>query len=148
MRRISTIYHMTQKLTTIVHRAAFNNELNTYSIVSYIKSRNEKRKNNQRKNYGLIYVQNNDRKTTMIQSNIDISFDFYHLDPCVTDKFLSNENRSVSYNDSSDLCDSNLNEGWYRITSCAGEKMPTQCTSDGYQCGTASPLWLSNSQYI
>ncbi|CAC5389963.1 unnamed protein product [Mytilus coruscus] len=42
------------------------------------------------------------------------------------------------------LCDSNLDEGWYKITSCAGEKMPTQCTSDGFKCGTTFPIWLSN----
>ena len=60
---------MTQKLTTIRHRAAFNNEQSPYRIVSYIMLRNDKFKTIQaRKTNGLIYVQKNERKANIKQN--------------------------------------------------------------------------------
>ena len=41
MRQLSTRDQMTQKLTTISHRTAFNNKQRPYRIISYKRSRND-----------------------------------------------------------------------------------------------------------
>lgn len=43
-----------------------------------------------------------------------------------------------------ELCDNFLKEGWYRIKSKAGDRMPTTCPSLGFKCCTTNPLWLSD----
>lgn len=46
------------------------------------------------------------------------------------------------------ICDSSLKEGWYRITSGAGELMPTECAEFGWRCGTANPIYLKDGKKI
>ena len=43
---------------------------------------------------------------------------------------------------SSPICDTFLS-GWYRVTSGAGENMPTECIDGGFRCGTISPIWMN-----
>ena len=43
--------------------------------------------------------------------------------------------------DRAPVCDSVISEGWYRVISDAGGKMPTKCVPKG-QCGTVYPIWL------
>ena len=58
MRKPSTRDQITQKLTTIGHRTAFNNEQSLYRKVSYKRPRNDKCKTIQTiKTNGLINVQ-------------------------------------------------------------------------------------------
>ena len=57
MRQLSTRDQMTQKLKTIGHRTAFNNERCPYRIVSYKRPRNDNLKQFNEKTMGLIYVQ-------------------------------------------------------------------------------------------
>ncbi|CAG2201048.1 unnamed protein product [Mytilus edulis] len=64
--------------------------------------------------------------------------------PCITTLQINDTIRSVTYNKTSDLCDSSLLEGWYKITSTTGELMPTSCPKMGFTCGTISPIWLSS----
>ena len=40
------------------------------------------------------------------------------------------------------ICDNFLKEGWYRITSGAGDQMPTECPLGGFRCNTAKPIYL------
>ncbi|XP_063416475.1 uromodulin-like [Mytilus trossulus] len=35
--------------------------------------------------------------------------------------------------------------GWYRVTSGAGEEMPTECIHGGFRCGTAHPIWMNDT---
>ncbi|XP_063436541.1 oncoprotein-induced transcript 3 protein-like [Mytilus trossulus] len=66
-------------------------------------------------------------------------------EPCETLNAIDNWKRSAANNltDNTFLCDSRLKEGWYRITSTAGERMPTECLIGGYRCGTKYPIYLS-----
>ncbi|VDI03159.1 Hypothetical predicted protein, partial [Mytilus galloprovincialis] len=66
---------------------------------------------------------------------------------CETTRILNDWKRSVKYAAQAgdvELCDNFLKEGWYRITSKAGDKMPTSCPSLGFKCCTTYPLWLSD----
>ena len=56
---------MTQKLTNIGHRTAFNNEQSPYRIVCYKGPDMTMKNNSNEKTNGLIYVQKNERKTNM-----------------------------------------------------------------------------------
>ena len=57
---------MTQKLTTIGHRSAFNNEKITYRIVSYKRHQNDNVKQFKRENQRpYLYKKSNERKTNM-----------------------------------------------------------------------------------
>ncbi|VDI76667.1 Hypothetical predicted protein [Mytilus galloprovincialis] len=69
-------------------------------------------------------------------------------DPCLTTNQISEWKRSISYGDTNVICDSFLYEGWYKVTSGAGEMMPTECPKDGYRCGTADPYYLSREDII
>lgn len=61
---------MTLKFKTLIHRAVFNNEQNIYRMINSDMTNVEK-KLNEKKNYGLIYDHNNERKKkpTVIFSN-------------------------------------------------------------------------------
>lgn len=74
-----------------------------------------------------------------------ISLGYAFSEPCETINFIDDWKRSAANNliDNTFLCDSMLEEGWYRIISTAGERMPTECLIDGYRCGTAYPIYLS-----
>ena len=50
MRQLSTRDKMAQKLTTVGHRMAFNNEQSQYRILSYKRSRNDNVKQFKREN--------------------------------------------------------------------------------------------------
>ena len=64
-------------------------------------------------------------------------------DPCYHYKNLSDANRKISYVTpyGSELCDSQLPEGWYRFVGAAGTKMPTTRVP-AYRCGTDWSGWL------
>lgn len=68
-------------------------------------------------------------------------------DPCVSYKVLDTADaitRSVANaNNSPSLCDNTLEAGWYRVTSYAGERMPTECIVGGMRCGTSSSIWMN-----
>ena len=68
MRQLSTRDQMTDILTTINHRTAFNNEHIPYHVVSHKRPRNY---NLNEKSNGLIYVQKNERKTICNTSTND-----------------------------------------------------------------------------
>ncbi|CAG2252440.1 unnamed protein product [Mytilus edulis] len=76
-------------------------------------------------------------------------FNLKRQEPCETPNVIDNWKRSAANNltDNTFLCDSRLEEGWYRITSTAGERMPTECLIGGYRCGTAYPIYLSRKVY-
>ena len=67
-------------------------------------------------------------------------------DACVDYKELDNWWRSAAYKnddiDHEDLCDRELEEGWYRAISGAGGDMPTQAPGLS-RCGTVYPVWFS-----
>ncbi|VDI71572.1 Hypothetical predicted protein, partial [Mytilus galloprovincialis] len=67
--------------------------------------------------------------------------------PCVTTLQINDTRRSVAYSSTSDLCDSWLLEGWYKITPVLGELMPTSCPQMGFTCGTVLPIWLSSENH-
>lgn len=70
-------------------------------------------------------------------------------DPCSTHGTIKEWERSIRNNKvSSTLCDSFLKEGWYKITSKAGEVMPTTCPHYGFRCGTVEPIWLNGEKTI
>ncbi|CAC5368570.1 unnamed protein product [Mytilus coruscus] len=70
-------------------------------------------------------------------------------DPCLTYKVLDTPDaitRSVAnaaY--PSTLCDNTLEAGWYRVTSYAGERMPTECVIGGNRCGTSYSIWMNGT---
>ncbi|VDI64888.1 Hypothetical predicted protein [Mytilus galloprovincialis] len=70
-------------------------------------------------------------------------------DPCVSYKVLDTADaitRSVANaNNSPSLCDNTLEAGWYRVTSYAGERMPTECIVGGMRCGTSSSIWMNGT---
>ncbi|CAG2217339.1 unnamed protein product [Mytilus edulis] len=64
-------------------------------------------------------------------------------DPCNTAEYIDNWQRSVAFGtDATLLCDNILAEGWYRVTSDAGELMPKDCPVGGFRCNTAKPIYL------
>ena len=65
------------------------------------------------------------------------------LDPCLTTHQITEWQRSVSYTDSFNMCDTFLWEDWYVVSSNAGSMMPTECPVGGLRCGTTYPLYLS-----
>ena len=69
-------------------------------------------------------------------------------DVCLTTREIDDWRRSVSKTKYDGLCDYSLIEGWYRITSIAGQQMPTVCPKNGYACGNHWPIWLSSSKRI
>ena len=75
---------------------------------------------------------------------------FYLGDPCTSYQVLDSENdhsRSAANVDGS-RCDDQLVTGWYRITSKAGERMPTECIIGGGRCGTTFSTWMSGKQNL
>lgn len=56
MGQLFTSDQITQNLTTIGHRMAFENEQNRYRIVKYKRHRRDKCKQFKRETYGLIYL--------------------------------------------------------------------------------------------
>ena len=65
------------------------------------------------------------------------------LDPCLTTHQITEWQRSASYADSFDMCDTFLWEDWYVVSSNAGSMMPTECPDGGFRCGTTYPIYLS-----
>lgn len=65
-------------------------------------------------------------------------------DPCLDYKTINEWERSTA-NTFGSACDAFLHPGWYRITSKAGEVMPTECIEYGGRCGTAYTIWLNGS---
>lgn len=66
------------------------------------------------------------------------------IDPCSSYEAINEWQRSVRNNKvETAKCDSFLKEGWYRVTSQAGEEMPTSCPKNGFRCGTIEPVWLN-----
>lgn len=71
-----------------------------------------------------------------------------YTDPCSTTNYLNDWRRSVAFEiDTVQICDNILEEGWYRIISGQGDKMPTECPEYGFKCNTAIPIWLLNGNY-
>ncbi|OPL33186.1 hypothetical protein AM593_08702, partial [Mytilus galloprovincialis] len=92
----------------------------------------------------------NENKTQInkkIYNKHNISMDYWtqSVKPCETINFIDNWKRSAANDkiDNTFLCDWMLEEGWYRIYSTAGDRMPTECLIGGYRCGTAYPIYLS-----
>lgn len=68
------------------------------------------------------------------------------INPCSSYKAINEWQRSVRYTEvKTAKCDSFLKEGWYRVTSLAGEEMPTSCPTNGFRCGTIEPVWLNGT---
>ena len=76
---------------------------------------------------------------------MQISFHFV-ADPCFHYENLSDANRKISYVTpyGSELCDSQLPEGWYRFVGAAGTKMPTTRVP-AYRCSTEWSGWLDDA---
>ena len=76
---------------------------------------------------------------------MQISFHFA-ADPCFHYENLSDANRKISYvtPHGSELCDSQLPEGWYRFVGAAGTKMPTTRVP-AYRCSTVWSGWLDDA---
>ncbi|KAK7484265.1 hypothetical protein BaRGS_00024514, partial [Batillaria attramentaria] len=72
------------------------------------------------------------------------------FDPCLSGNYveLNEPHRSEGYvlprSDTHSLCDSQLQNGWYRFTSLAGGRMPDHCV-DRFHCGTHAPIWLNGT---
>ena len=71
---------------------------------------------------------------------------YFVADPCYHYNNLSDANRKISYATppASELCDSQLFEGWYRFVGAAGTKMPTTRVP-AYRRGTDFPGWLDGA---
>lgn len=66
-------------------------------------------------------------------------------DPCDTTEIIDDWQRSVAFGileHGTQICDNTLAEGWYRVTSGAGELMPTKCPVHGFRCNTFEPIYL------
>ena len=68
----------------------------------------------------------------------------FTADPCYHYKNLSDANRKISYDITSDLCDSQLSGGWYRFVGAAGTKMPGTRVP-AFRCGTVWSGWLDGA---
>ena len=68
----------------------------------------------------------------------------FTADPCYHYKNLSDANRKISYDITSDLCDSQLSGGWYRFVGDAGTKMPGTRVP-AFRCGTVWSGWLDGA---
>ena len=66
-------------------------------------------------------------------------------EPCENYQELTDWHRSAGFKtdlDHADICDRDLEAGWYRATSGAGGDMPS--SFPGYHhCGTFFPIWLN-----
>lgn len=70
-------------------------------------------------------------------------FFLVEADPCDTTEIIDDWQRSVAFGtDTTQICDNFLAEGWYRVTSPAGELMPTECPIGGSRCNTDKPIYL------
>ena len=71
MRQLATKDQMTQKLTAIGHRTAFNNEQSPYRIVSYKRPRNHKCKTTQTRKLTayLMYKKMNEKQICNTATN-------------------------------------------------------------------------------
>ncbi|XP_077999980.1 von Willebrand factor D and EGF domain-containing protein-like [Glandiceps talaboti] len=75
----------------------------------------------------------------------------YSVDPCEMNKFedINDRYRSKTFNSSNwfnmtdFICDGDLEEGWYRFSSDAGDEIPTSCVEVG-MCGTKYPVWIDD----
>lgn len=69
------------------------------------------------------------------------------FDPCLEENYqtLDDWQRSVNNTINGNLCDNRLTPGWYRPMSIVGNTMPTECTQNGFRCGTTYPIWLNGS---
>ena len=76
---------------------------------------------------------------------MQLSFRFA-ADHCYDYKNLTEANRKISYSTpyGSEVCDSQLPEGWYRFVGAAGTKMPATRVP-AYRCGTDWPGWLDGA---
>lgn len=71
------------------------------------------------------------------------------VDPCLPDnhKIITDQpQRSFNHHlakggDEPPICDRDLERGWYRFESAAGNVMPTECPGGNY-CGTNMPIWM------
>ena len=66
---------------------------------------------------------------------------FSVADPCYDYSNLSKANRNKKETGSTEMCDNQLPEGWYRFVGGAGTKMPTKHVP-AYRCGTVWSGWL------
>ncbi|VDI60923.1 Hypothetical predicted protein [Mytilus galloprovincialis] len=72
-----------------------------------------------------------------------MTYDTFEADPCDTTEIIDDWQRSVAFvTDTTQICDNYLAEGWYRVTSPAGELMPTECPVRGSRCNTEKPIYL------
>ena len=62
-------------------------------------------------------------------------------DSCSNYKEIDDWTRSVANGDNN-ACDNLLEPGWYRVTSKAGELMPTSCIHFGGRCGSTNSVWM------
>ena len=71
---------------------------------------------------------------------------YFVADPCYHYNNLSDATRKISYATApaSELCDSQLSEGWYRFVGDAGTKMPTTRVP-AYRCDTDFSGWLDGA---
>lgn len=74
---------------------------------------------------------------------------FFVVDPCLEENYqtLDDWQRSVNNTINGNLCDNRLTTGWYRPISLVGNSMPTECTQNGFRCGTTYPIWLNGRKY-
>lgn len=83
---------------------------------------------------------------------INLITGLFQGDPCLTYKVLDTPNedaRSVANAAlPSAICDNTLEAGWYRITSYAGERMPTECVYGGMRCGTSMSIWMNGNFFL
>lgn len=83
---------------------------------------------------------------------INLITGLFQGDPCLTYKVLDTPNedaRSVANAAlPSAICDNTLEAGWYRITSYAGERMPTECVYGGMRCGTSRSIWMNGNYFL
>ncbi|XP_059099319.1 uncharacterized protein LOC131893336 [Tigriopus californicus] len=71
------------------------------------------------------------------------------IDPCLPNnhKIVQDQpQRSINHHlaksgDEPPICDRDLERGWYRFESAAGNIMPTECPGGNY-CGTNMPIWM------
>eukprot|EP00094_Tigriopus_californicus_P010881 TCALIF_10496-PA protein Name:"Similar to Cyp2j6 Cytochrome P450 2J6 (Mus musculus)" AED:0.07 eAED:0.07 QI:0/0.78/0.7/0.9/1/1/20/349/2332 len=75
------------------------------------------------------------------------------IDPCLPNnhKIVQDQpQRSINHHlaksgDEPPICDRDLERGWYRFESAAGNIMPTECPGGNY-CGTNMPIWMKEER--